>query len=65
MGYELLFKKMKQTFPLHYFFGENVNAGLVYPYSTAAADGNTENKPGKKGFLRCCIIGSHSLNPLA
>jgi Transposase DDE domain/Domain of unknown function (DUF4372) len=36
-GIELLFKKMKQNFQLHYFYGENVNAILTQVWCTLIA----------------------------
>jgi hypothetical protein len=36
-GIELLFKKMKQNFQLHYFYGENVNAIYTQVWSTLIA----------------------------
>ena len=36
-GIELLFKKMKQNFQLHYFYGENVNAIYTQVWCTLIA----------------------------
>lgn len=36
-GIELLFKKMKQNFQLHYFCGENVNAIYTHVWRTLIA----------------------------
>lgn len=36
-GIELLFKKMKQNFQLHYFYGENINAILTQVWCTLIA----------------------------
>ena len=37
MGIELLFKKMKQNFQLHYFYGENENAIYTQVWCTLIA----------------------------
>mgnify|MGYP005854992465 CR=1 FL=1 len=60
-GIELLFKKMKQNFQRHYFYGENENAIRT----RIADDGNPKNGKHEESVFRCGNIGKDTLDQLA
>ena len=62
---ELLFKQLKQNFPLRYFYGESANAyknsDLGYTYCKPAFNGHTKtHKTLMELFCACCYSKNYA-----
>ena len=68
-GIEILFKKMKQNFQLHYFYGENENAIYTQVWCTLIAqllvDGNSKDSPDEKSLFSGSFTGEDPFNQYA
>ncbi len=63
---EIPFKKVKQNFQLHYFYGECYpHSGLVHTHRSAVDDCHPEDGSNKKGILRGGFFNPNTPDKLA